>query len=123
MSSSTLMASDHINVRHQLTDLQIDGDFQSISLTLLIENAGDQDLHRVKLAPSGNVFSINNLDKQLNIGFLPAMGQAVFNWTADTSHAIHYFRSGMPIFFHVKAKLNNGKEIVIPVYSRGDLEL
>jgi len=122
-SSSLVFAEGQIKLSHSVIDAYQSGDYQTISFLLTIDNASLKDFHRVKLMPSGNEFSSPLRSKLVNVGNLPAMGQAVIHWTVDTSLSVEYFNSGMPVFFVIKAKQQNGQNIEMPVYSHGGVNL
>lgn len=121
--SNIVLADEQLQLSHELISSQQNGTYQTVSLSLRINNPGSQDLHRVKLSPSGSEFASVDQDKPINIGYLPAMGQAVVEWRVNTPLAVEYFHSGMPLFFIIKAKQNNGEDIEFPVYSHGGMDL
>lgn len=116
-------ADSGIKLYHKIIDIQQSGDYQTLSLQLTIDNLSTMDLHRVKLSPTGGEFSAEALKNLVNIGNLPSMGQSVIQWTVKTPLAAEYFSSGMPVFFVMKAKKQNGEDIEVPVYSHGDATL
>ena len=120
ISNTMAFADGQLQLHHQVVDSQQNGAYQTVSFRLTIDNLSSQDLHRVRLLPSGSEFSSLTQDNLINIGNLPAMGQAVIEWTANTPVAVEYFQSGMPVFF-IKAKQEHGELIELPVYSHGEI--
>lgn len=117
--SSQAFADGQLKLSHAVTHAEQIGDYQTISLTLTVDNLTSTDLHRVKLSPTSTEISSNEQDRLVNIGYLPSMGQAIIEWTVKTPVSIEYFQSGMPVFFIIKAKQESGDEIEIPIYSSG----
>ena len=118
-SSFSANAAGKLEVKHWVISSENSGSYQSIHIKLEINNLGDKDLHNVKLSPSDSIFSVSQQDSQINVGNLPAMGQSIVDWSFDTPAAEGYFSSGMPLFFILKAKQDNGDKIEFPVYSNG----
>jgi len=116
---SAANAHDHIDMSHHVVASIDNGMYQSISLTLTIRNNGIDDLHNVKISPSGNEFAMSERDSVFNIGYLPSMGQSVIQITADTPMAESYFHSMMPVFFLLSAKMPGGEIVELPLYSQG----
>lgn len=121
--SGFLQASDHLQISHKVMAHENNGAYQTISLELTVNNFSNQNLHRVKLLPTSSEFSSNDQDQLINIGSLPSMGQAHVDLTVNTPVAVDYFESGMPIFFIIKAKVNEGENIEFPIYSLGGAAL
>ena len=123
LTSFSVNAESQIELKHAVTNSYSNGTYQSVSITLHLNNLSNQDYHRVKLSPSGSIFSGSEQDNLVSVGYLPAMGQNTVEWTFNTPIAIEYFNSGMPIYFLIKAKYHGNEEIEIPVYSHGGAEL
>ena len=118
--SASYAASDNIDMSHHVDANVNNGLYQSISLTLTINNSGLDDLHSVKIYPSGDEFAASERENIINVGYLPAMGQSVIHITANTAMAEAYFRSAMPVFFMLNAKTPGGTDIELPLHSLGE---
>ena len=116
-------ANDQLMLKHKVIAAEKSGSYQTVSFMLTIDNFSEKDLHRVKLSPSSSEFSNFNHKKLINIGHLPSMGQVVIEWSVNTPIDVSYFQSGMPIFYIIQAKQNNGENIELPVYSSGSTAL
>lgn len=121
--SGLTQADDQLHLTHKVIASQHDGSNQMVSFRLTIENMSHKDLNRVKLSTSSNELSNIDDEKMITIGYLPSMGQAVFEWTLNTPVDVSYFQSGMPLYFIIEAKHNNGENFEIPVYSSGSTAL
>jgi len=122
-NNAVIAADDQLKISHKVIASETNGSYSTVSFILTIDNFSAEDLNRVKLSPSSNEFSSFNQNKLINIGYLPAMGQAIVEWKVNTPVDVSYFQSSMPIFYVIKAKHNNGENIEIPVYSSGSAAL
>jgi len=111
-------ANEKIRIHHQLISHSQSESANSVTLTLFIENRGDNDITNVKLFSTGNEFSVNTKNKSINIGHLPSQGESVIQWTTTTPVEISYFKKEMPIFFQLHAKQNNNELLSLSLYSR-----
>lgn len=121
--SGLTFADDKLHVTHSIIASQQDGFNHMVSFQITINNLGEDELNRVKLSTANNEFSNLDEEKLINIGHLPSMGQAIIEWTINTPVDVSYFESGMPLFFVIEAKHNNGQIFEIPVYSSGSTAL
>lgn len=117
------LAENQLQLYHKVLSSQQNGAYHTVSFMLTVDNFSNKNLNRVKLLPTSKEFSSFSQDKLINIGHLPSMGQAVIEWTVNTAVDVDYFQSGMPVFFVIKAKHDNGENIEIPVYSRRGAKL
>ncbi len=121
--SFNVYSNNDIQITHSVLSHEQLDKLNAVNLHLIIDNNSPISYHNLKISPSGNEYALDNKNNSMTVGNLPAMGQAVIQLTTSTPRALVYFQSGLPIFFHITAKTENGHFIEIPVYSNmGALE-
>jgi len=115
--SSNVYSNNDIQITHSVLSHEQLDKLNAVNLHLIIDNNSLVSYHNLKISPSGNEYALDNKNNSITVGSLPAMGQAVIQLRASTPRAIVYFQSGLPVFFHITAKKENGQFIEIPVYS------
>ncbi|MDH5259120.1 MAG: hypothetical protein OEX07_13985 [Gammaproteobacteria bacterium] len=115
VSVTTTIADSNVQIHHAVTASQAD----SVSLSITIDNAGNEDLIGATLFASGNEFTAGENIQSILIGDLLANGQVIVEWTANAIMSASYFQSGLPVFFHLTATNNIGENIDISVHSLG----
>ena len=118
--SMPVFSNENIRVHHQLISHSAANDGTSVTLSLRIHNYSNIDYRNVKLMPTGDLFLVSEKNKSVNIGHLPSQGEAVIQWTANTPLEIDYFKSHMPVFFHLIAKNDENISVRVPLFSQGE---
>ena len=121
LASFNVYSSNDIQISHSVLSHEQLDNINAVNLSLVIVNNSHVNYHNLKISPSGNEYVLRDKNNSMTVGNLPAMGQAVIQLTASTPRAKIYFQSGLPIFFHITAKQENGQFIEIPVYSNMEI--
>jgi len=119
--SFNVYSNNDIQILHSVLSHEQLDNINVVNLNLVINNNSLVNYHNLKISSSGNKYVLRDKNKPMTVGSLPASGQAVIQFTASTPRSIIYFQSGLPIFFHITAKQEDGQFIEIPVYSNREI--